>query len=103
MLELKDFDEVAYRHYPYVENLCDEIVPKIARVQLATPDFGGLSATLVVDANGIQVMIYDETGKLKSVFCRELYPFPLAVYVAEHLVEPLDPAVLIRFGFEKFK
>lgn len=103
MLELKDFDEAAYRHYPYVENLCGEIVPRLARVQLVTPDFAGLSATIVVDANGIQVMIYDESGKLRSVFCRELYPFPLAVFVAEHLEEPLDPAVLTRFGFEKFK
>ena len=48
-------------------------------------------------------MIYNEAGEQRMVFCRELYPFPLAVSVAEHLEEPLDPEVLIRFGFEKFK
>jgi len=62
-----------------------------------------LLATVVVDGNGIQVMIYDEDGEQKMVFCREIYPFPLAVFVAEHLQEPLDPEVLIKLGFERFE
>jgi hypothetical protein len=48
-------------------------------------------------------MIYDEDGEQKMVFPRELYPFPLAVFVAEHLEEPLDPKVLIKLGFQRFK
>lgn len=103
MLELKKFNETDYNCYPYVEDLCGEIVPMLARVKMGTPEFEGLLATLVVDGNGIQVMIYDADGEQRMVFCRELYPFPLAVFVAEHLEEPLDPGVLTKFGFERFK
>ncbi len=103
MLKLKKFDEDDYIRYPYVENLCDEIVPRLARVKMGSPAFEGMWATVVVDANGIQVMIYNKAGDLYVVFVRELYPFSLALFVAEHLDEPLDPGVLIGFGFERFK
>jgi hypothetical protein len=103
MLKLKKFDETDYIHYPCVENLCGEIVPRLTQVKMGTPGYEGLLATLVVDGNGIQVMIYNKDGEQRMVFCRELYPFPLAVFVAEHLEEPLDPGVLTRFGFERFK
>jgi hypothetical protein len=103
MLQLKKFDQNDYISYPYVEDLVGEIVPMIAQVKIKTPDPEGLWATLVVDANGIQVMIYNKDGEQTRVLCRELYPFPLAVFVAEHLEEPLDPEVLVRFGFQRFK
>lgn len=103
MLALKKFDAADYNCYPCVEDLCGEIVPMLTQVKMVKPGYEGLLATLVVDGNGIQVMVYTEDGELRMVFCRELYPFPLAVFVAEHLAEPLDPEVLIRFGFEKFK
>lgn len=103
MLELREFDKTDYIRYPYVEDLCGEIIPMLAHVKVGTPDYEGLFATVVVDGNGIQVMIYNEDGERRMVFCRELYPFPLAVLVAEHLEEPLDPEVLTKFGFERFK
>ena len=103
MLELTKFDETDYIRYPYVEDLCGEIVPMLAQVKMAPPDYEGYFATVVVDGNGIQVMIYDKNREQRMVFCRELYPFPLAVLVAEHFAEPLDPEVLIRLGFERFK
>ncbi len=103
MLNLKKFDANDYLRYPCVENLGAEIIPRLARVRVATPGCEALSATLVVDGNGIQIMIYNESGEQMMVFCRELYPFPLAVFVAEHLEEPLDSLVLIKFGFERFK
>lgn len=101
-MELKEFDKTDYERYPCVEDLCDEIVPLLAQVKMASP-YEGWFATVVVDGNGILVMIYNEDGEQRMVFCRELYPFPLAVLVAEHLEEPLDPKVLTRFGFERFK
>jgi hypothetical protein len=103
MLELTEFDKTDYDRYPCVEDLCGEIVPMLAQVKMAPPDYEGWFATGVVDGNGIQVRICNENGERKMVFCRELYPFPLAVFVAEHLEEPLDPEVLTRFGFEKMK
>lgn len=103
MLKLTKFDKTDYERYPYVENFCGEIVPRLARVKMRLPDYEGLFATLVVDGNGIQVMIYNEAGEQRMVFCRELTPFPLAVFVAEHLEAPLDLEVLTKFGFEKFK
>ena len=103
MLKLKKFDAIDYERYPYVENFCGEIVPRLAQVKLRPPDYEGFFATLVVDGNGIQVVIYNEAGEQRMVFCRELYPFSLAVFVAEHLEEPLDPEVLTRFGFKRFK
>ncbi len=103
MLKLKKFDAADYEQHPYVEDLCGEISPMLIQVEMAPTDYGGRFATIVVDANGIQVMTYDEDGKQLMVFCRELYPFPLAVFVAEHLEEPLDPQVLTRFGFDQFK
>ncbi len=103
MLKLKNFDLSDYLRYPYVENLGGEIVPRIAQVKMAIPACEGLFATLVVDGNGIQVMIYDADGDQKMVLCRELYPFQLAVFVAEHLQEPLDLEVLNEFGFDRFK
>jgi hypothetical protein len=103
MLKLKKFDATDYERYPYVEDFCGEIVPRLAQVKMRPPDYEGFFAMLVVDGNGIQVMIYNEAGEQRMVFCRELYPFPLAVFVAEHLEDPLDLEVLTRFGFEKFK
>jgi hypothetical protein len=103
MLELTKFDETDFNRYPSVEVLAGTIVPMLARVKMRTPDYEGLSATVVVDGNGIQVMIYNEDGEQKMFFCRELYPFPLAVFVAEHLEEPLDPEVLIKLGFTRFE
>ncbi len=103
MLELAQFDETDYIQHPYVEDLCGEITPMLAQVKLRTPDYEGLLATVVVDGNGIQVMICNEAGEQRMVFGRELYPVPLAVFVAEHLEEPLDPEVLTKFGFERVK
>ena len=102
-MELTKFDQTDYERYPCVETLGGEIVPMIARVKMRTPGYEGLLATVVVDGNGIQVMIYDEEGEQNMVFSRELCPFPLAVFVAEHLEEPLDPEVLIKLGFQRFK
>ena len=102
-MNLKKFDAADYVRYPCVEDLCGEIVPRLVQVKMGTPDYEGLSATLVIDGNGIQVLIYDEAGEQKMVFCRELYPFALALFVAEHLEDPLGPEVLSRFGFARFK
>jgi hypothetical protein len=102
MLKLKKFDETDFTRYPRVEELGGEIVPLLARVKMRTPDHEGLWARVVVDGNGIQVMIYDEDGAQKMFFCRELSPFPMAVFVARHLEEPLDLKVLIKLGFERF-
>ncbi len=102
MLKLIEFDQADYEHYPCVENLFGDLVPLIAQVKMAPPH-GGWMATVVVDGNGILVMIYNEEGEQRMVFCRELYPFPLAVLVAEHLEAPLDPKALTRLGFEQFK
>jgi hypothetical protein len=101
-LELNEFAQADYERYPCVENLFGDVVPRLARVKMAPPHEGWL-ANVVVDGNGILVMIYNEAGEQTMVFCRELVPFPLAVLVAEHLEEPLDPKALIRLGFEQFK
>ena len=101
-LELTEFDQTDYERYPCVENLFGDVVPLLARMKMPPP-YEGWLATVVVDGNGILVMIYNENGEQRMVFCRELYPFPLAVLVAEHLEEPLDPQVLTRLGFEQFK
>jgi hypothetical protein len=103
MLKLTKFDESDYNRYPYVENLGGEIVPMLSQVKMGTPDYEGLFTTVVVDGNGIQVIIYNEVGEQKRVFSRELTPFPMAIFVAEHLEEPLDPEVLIKLGFERFE
>ncbi len=103
MLTLRNFTEADYQCYPYVENFCDEIVPLIAKVTMGQPDHVGRFGTVVVDGNGIQVMTYNEDGKRIMVFVRKLYPFPLAVFVAMHLEEPLDPEVLTSFGFERIR
>jgi hypothetical protein len=104
-LKLKNFDGTDYQHYPSVENLGGAIVPMIANVtmKMGSPENEDLSATVVVDGNGILVMIYDGNGKQRMVFCKELSPFRFAIFVAEHLEEPLEPEVLIRLGFERFK
>jgi len=103
MLQLAKFDENDYHRHPWVENLFGDIVPMVAHVKMAPPLYEGWSATVVVDGNGILITIYNEAGEMKMVFCRELYPFPLAVLVANHLEEPLDPEDLTRLGFERFK
>ncbi len=103
MLELRKFDDADYQCYPYVEDFCNEIVPLIAKVRMAQPDSAGRFATVIVDGNGIQIMTYNEDGKRRMVFLRKLYPFPLAVFVAQHLEEPLKPEVLASFGFERIK
>ncbi|MGD0969983.1 MAG: hypothetical protein ABSA04_01070 [Desulfobaccales bacterium] len=103
MLKLTKFDKTDFNRYPNVEVLAGDIVPMLGQMKMRTPDYEGLSATVVVDGNGIQVMIDNEDGEQKMVFCRELNPFPLAVFVAEHLEEPLDPEVLIKLGFERFE
>jgi hypothetical protein len=103
MLELAEFNKTDYDRYPCVEDLCGEIVPMVAQVKMAAPDYKGWFATVVVDGSGILVMIYNEDSERRMFFCRELYPFPLAVFVAKHLEEPLDLEVLTRFGFERIK
>ncbi len=103
MLKLTQFDQAAFNRYPRVEELSGEIVPRLAQVKMTPPDYEGWSGTVVVDGNGIQVMIYNKDSEEKIVFCRKLNPFPLAVFVAEHLEEPLDLKVLTRFGFKGFK
>ena len=102
MLKLTEFDQLDYEHYPCVENLFGDIVPLIVQVKMVPPYEGWLAA-VVVDGNGILIMIYNEEGEQRMVFCLELYPFPLAVLVAEHLEAPLDPKALTRLGFEQFK
>jgi hypothetical protein len=104
-LKLKNFDGTDYQHYPSVENLGGAIVPMIAEVtmKMGPPENEALSTTVVVDGNGILVMIYDGNGKQRMVFCKQLSPFPFAVFVAENIKEPLEPEVLISLGFERFK
>ncbi len=102
MLKLTKFDETDYERYPRVEDLRGEIVPMLARVKMRTPGNEGWYAKVVVDGNGIHVMVYDEDGEQQMVFSLELAPFPLAVFVAEHLEEPLDPEVLTKLGFVRF-
>jgi len=102
MLKLKKFDETDYENYPRVEDLRGEIVPMLARVKMRIPGNEGWYAKIVVDGNGINVMVYDEDGEHQMVFFRELDPFPLAVFVGEHLEEPLDPEVLTKLGFIRF-
>lgn len=102
MLKLSEFEQTDYERYPFVENLFGDIVPLLAQVKMAPP-YEGWHATVVVDGNGILIMIYNENGEQRMVFCRELFPFPLAALVAEHLEIPLDPKVLTRLGFEQFK
>ena len=101
-MKLTEFDQIDYERYPCVETLFGDLVPRLAQVKMAPPHESWL-ATVVVDGNGILVMIYNEKGEQRMVFCRELYPFPLALLVAEHLEEPLDPKALTRLGFEQFK
>jgi hypothetical protein len=104
MLKLSQFDRAAFQRYPGVEEIAGDIVPMLAQVKLAPPDYQGRSATVVVDGNGIQVMIYNKKDKeAEIIFCRKLHPFPLAVFIAEHLEEPLDLQVLTKFGFKGFK
>jgi hypothetical protein len=102
MLKLKKFDETDYERYPRVENLRGEIVPMLARVQMRMPGNEGWYAKVVVDGDGIHVMVYDEDGEHQMVFSRELTPFPLAVFVGENLEEPLDPQALTKLGFVRF-
>jgi len=103
MLKLTQFDKAAFSRYPRVEELSGEIVPMLAQVKLAPPDYEGWFATVVVDGNGIQVMIYNTDSEEKIVFCRKLQPFAMAVFVAEHLEEPLDLKTMTSFGFKGFK
>lgn len=101
-MELTEFDQSDYERYPCVETLFDDLVPLLAHAKMVPP-YEAWLATIVVDGNGILVTVYNEAGEERMVFCRELVPFPLAVLVAEHLEEPLDPKVLSRLGFEQFK
>ena len=56
MLKLIEFDQADYEHYPCVENLFGDLVPRLAQVKMALP-YEGWLATVVVDGNGILVMI----------------------------------------------
>lgn len=103
MVKLRQFDQAAFNRYPHVEEFGGDIVPMLAQVKLAPPDYQSRSATLVVDGNGIQVRIYNKKREAEIIFCRKLQPFNLAVFIAEHLQEPLDLQVLTRFGFKGFK
>jgi hypothetical protein len=103
MLKLTKFDQSDFHRWPYVEALAGTIVPMLAQVRIRPPDYRGLSATVVVDGNGIQVMIKNKAGKEKKAFSLELYPFPLAVLVAKHLEEPLDPEILTKLGFRRWE
>ncbi|MGB7912789.1 MAG: hypothetical protein WCF59_11255 [Desulfobaccales bacterium] len=103
MLKLTEFDPSDFQRWPYVEALAGTIVPMLAQVKIRPPDYRGLTATVVVDGNGIQVMIKGKTGNEKKAFSLDLYPFPLAVLVAKHLQEPLDPEVLTRLGFRRWE
>jgi hypothetical protein len=103
MLKLKEFDQSDFKRWPYVEALAGTIVPMLAQVKIKPPDYRGLSATVVVDGNGIQVMIKSKAGNEKKAFSLNLYPFPLAVLVAKHLEEPLDAAVLTKLGFRRWE
>ncbi len=101
MVKLRKFDENDYHRHPWVENLFGDIVPMVGQAKVAGRE--GWFATVVVDGNGILITMYNEAGEAGMVFCREIVPFPLAVLVAQHLEEPLDPAALTRLGFERFK
>jgi hypothetical protein len=102
MVQLHEFDQTDYERHPIVENLAGEIVPMIARPKLPGPEYADLVATLLVDGNGIQVLLYSKDGKPWKIFCKRLVPFPFAVFVARNLPDPLDPEVLRNFGFERF-
>ena len=101
MLKLTEFEPSDFKRWPYVEALAGTIVPMLAQVEIRPPDYRGLTATVVVDGNGIQVMIKGKTGNEKKAFSLDLYPFPLAVSVAKHLQEPLDRGSLDQVGFSK--
>jgi hypothetical protein len=103
MLKLTQFGKTEFKRHPHVAELSGEIVPMFAQVKMAPPDYEGWFATVLVDGNGIQVIIYNKDREKKMVFCRKLHPFPLAIFVAKHLEEPLDLEVLTRFGFQGFK
>jgi hypothetical protein len=103
MLKLTQFGKTEFNRYPSVAVLAGEIVPMFAQVNIAPPDYEGWFATVVVDGNGIQVVIYNKEREEKIVFLRELHPFPLAVFIAEHLEEPLNLKVLTKLGFKSFK
>ncbi len=103
MLKLTRFGKAEFKRFPRVEELFGEIVPMFARVKMAPPCHEGWFAAVVVDGHGIQVTVYSEEGEEKTLFCRQLYPFPLAVFVAEHLEEPLHPEFLTNLGFKCFK
>ncbi len=104
MLKLTRFGKDEFKRFPRVEELSGEIVPMFAQVKMALPPWHeGWSAAVVVDGHGIQVLVYNKDNKEKMLFCRQLYPFPLAVFVAEHLEEPLKPEFLTKLGFQSFK
>ena len=103
MLKLTRFGKDEFERFPRVEVLSGEIVPMFARVKMAPPCPGDCFGAVVVDGHGIQVTVTSEEGEEKILFCRQLYPFPLAVFVAEHLEEPLDPEYLTKLGFNCFK
>jgi hypothetical protein len=102
MVNLKEFDPTDYARHPSLENLAGEIIPMIAQPELAGPEYADLHATLLVDGNGIQVLLYDHDQKPQMIFCKKAVPFPFAVFVASNLPDPLDPEVLRNFGFERF-
>ena len=75
MLELIEFDQTDYERYPCVENLFGDLVPLLARVKMAPPHEGWL-ATVVVDGNGILVMIYNEEGEQTNGLLPGTLPLP---------------------------
>ncbi len=102
MLKLTRFGKPEFARYPRVEVLAGDIVPMFAQVKLAPP-YEGWLATVIVDGNGIQNMLYNKESGERMIFCRKLTPFPLAVFIAKHFQEPLDLKVLTGFGFKAFK
>ncbi len=76
MLNLKKFDKSDYANHPSVEDFCGEIVPRLVQVKMTTPDFEGTQATLVIDGNGIQVLVYSADGEQKIFLAGNSTPFP---------------------------
>jgi hypothetical protein len=104
MLKLTRFGKAEFERFPRVEVLSGDLIPMFAQVKMALPPWHeGWSAAVVVDGNGIQVLVFNKHKEEKWIFTRELTPFPLAVFVAEHLEEPLKPEFLTKLGFKSFK
>ena len=74
-MKLTEFDQIDYERYPCVENLFGDLVPRLAQVKMAPP-YEGWLANVVVDGNGILVMIYNEEGEQTNGLLPGTLPLP---------------------------